>query len=113
MVDPRVLARTLLEQALDPSRDHVEFAVVDPVDEDHACVRAGRFGPFAQDARKVSDVVGDENALLGRAEREHAAVGETFELPFLVKRPNVVPVLAKRSTDSSPRHVGVEKQSHH
>jgi len=75
-------------------------------------VRAGRLGPFAQDSREVSDVVGDENALLGRTKREHLAVREAFELPFVVERPNVVLVLTKRSTDSSPRHVGVEKQSH-
>jgi len=50
--------------------------------------------------------------LLGRTKRKHLAVRETFELPFVVERPNVVLVLTKRSTDSSPRHVGVEKQSH-
>jgi hypothetical protein len=75
-----------LEPAPDAADDEAERAGVDAVDENHARVGALGGGPFAQDAREVGDVVGDEDALLAGGEREDLVVVEARERRFLVER---------------------------
>jgi len=72
--------------------------VVDPMDDDDTCVRAGALGPLAKNGGEVRDVVRDEDTSFRRRKREHFRVREPFELTLFVKRANVMTVTTKRST---------------
>lgn len=96
------MAWTQIEQALKTSRDQVELVVIDSVDQDHARMGPGSLGPGAKDRWEVGDVVGDEDALLGRRQRENLVVCEPLELAFFIERANIVTALAKRYTDAPP-----------
>jgi hypothetical protein len=105
------LTRAPTTPQIDTAHDKSELAVVDPVDEDDAGVRAGGFRPCPEKRGEVRDVVRDQDALVF-GEPEQAVIGQSLEPALLIESADIVTQFAQRAADPTSRDVGIEKQPH-
>jgi len=82
--------------------------MVDAVHEDHTDVRTLRSSPLPQEAGKVADVVGDQDAVFVGCEGEHIVVTEPLERELLIERADVVSLSFQRAPNPGPGDVRVE-----
>lgn len=75
-------------------------------------MRPPGFGPFPQEWREVALVEGDQDAPLGRGERQRLGIGERAKLGVFVEREHVVTRRAQSIADAASRHVRIEQDAH-